>query len=122
MRCARWRRTSGPGAPLAASYAERDPEGAFLYRLISRTNRRLSAEDTAPSEAPNPDIQRIVDGGGRTLFIVGELDTVAAPSVIKAMQAKMPGSSLVTFADSGHSPYWEIPERFNQVVRDFLRG
>jgi pimeloyl-ACP methyl ester carboxylesterase len=112
----------GSRSPFSARYAERNPEGAFLYRSVSSTNRRLSAEDVAPTEVPNPDISRIIDAGVRTLFIVGELDTVVPPSVIKGMQATMPDSTLVTFDDSGHSPYWEIPDRFNEVVMDFLRG
>jgi pimeloyl-ACP methyl ester carboxylesterase len=53
---------------------------------------------------------------------VGERDTVAPPTVTKALQAKMTGSTLVTFDESGHSPYWEIPDQFNRVVLDFLRG
>jgi pimeloyl-ACP methyl ester carboxylesterase len=69
-----------------------------------------------------PDIQRIADAGVRTLFLVGERDTVAPPTVTKALQAKMTGSTLVTFDESGHSPYWEIPDQFNRVVLDFLRG
>ena len=112
----------GERSAFSAAYAERDPEGAFLYRSLSSTNRRLSAEDVAATNVDNPDISRISEAGVRTLFLVGELDTVAMPTVIKGLQAKMPGSSLVTFDDSGHSPYWEIPDRFNEVVVEFLRG
>lgn len=90
--------------------------------MVSWTNQLRNPEDTAPTDAPNPDIGRIVEAGVRTLFVVGELDTVAAPSVIKGLHAKMPGAELVTFDDSGHSPYWEIPDRFNQSVLEFLRG
>ncbi len=95
----------GPRSAFSAPYAERDPEGAFLYRMVSRSNQLLDPEDTDPTDAPNPDIDRVIDAGVRTLFVVGELDTVAAPSVIKALHAKMPGSELVSFDDSGHSPY-----------------
>ena len=112
----------GERSAFSAAYAERDPEGAFLYRSVSSTNRRLSPEETAATNVDNPDISRISGAGVRTLFIVGELDTVAMPTVIKGLQAKMPGSSLVTFDDSGHSPYWEIPDRFNEAVLEFLRG
>ena len=111
----------GPRSAFSAPYAERDPEGAFLYRMVQGTNRRLSGESD-PTDAPNPDIGRVIDAGVRTLFVVGELDTVAAPSVIKGLHAKMPGSELVSFDDSGHSPYWEIPNRFNEAVLTFLRG
>ena len=34
----------------------------------------------------------------------------------------MTGSTLLTFDESGHSPYWEIPEQFNEAVLEFLRG
>ena len=114
----------GTRSAFAAAYAERDPEGAFLYRMVSRTNRYLTDtdDDTSAVETPIPDIARVVEVGVRTLFLVGERDTVAAPTVTKALQAKMTGSTLVTFPESGHSPYWEVPEEFNRVVLEFLRG
>ena len=114
----------GSRSAFAASYAERDPEGAFLYRMVSRTNQYLDeTDDDEPAvETPIPDIGRIVEAGVRTLFLVGERDTVAPPTVTKALQAKMTGSTLVTFPESGHSPYWEVHEEFNRVVLDFLRA
>ena len=114
----------GTRSAFAAAYAERDPEGAFLYRMVSRTNRYLTEtdDDASAVETPIPDIGRIVEAGVRTLFLVGERDTVAPPTVTKAFQAKMAGSTLVTFPESGHSPYWEVPEEFNRVVLEFLRG
>ena len=114
----------GPRSAFAAAYEERDPEGAFLYRMVSRTNRHLTVIDpeAARPDAPVPDVSAVVEAGIRTLFLVGERDTVAPPSVTKALQAKMPGSTLVTFEAAGHSPYWETPGKFNDVVLDFLRG
>ena len=92
--------------------------------MVSRTNRHLTVIDpeAARPDAPVPDVSAVVEAGIRTLFLVGERDTVAPPSVTKALQAKMPGSMLVTFEASGHSPYWETPGEFNDVVLDFLRG
>ena len=86
--------------------------------MVSRTNRYFTNadSDTAPPDTPVPDIGRIVDAGVRTLFLVGERDTVAPPAVTKALQAKMTGSDLVTFETSGHSPYWEVPNEFNRIV------
>lgn len=113
----------GRRSAFSPSYAERDPEGAFLYRMIGRSNQFLSEddEDGPAVQAPIPDISRIVAAGIPTLFLVGERDTVAPPTVTKALQAKMAGSTLVTFPESGHSPYWEVHEEFNRVVLDFLR-
>ena len=114
----------GARSAFARAYAQRDPDGAFLYRMVSRTNRYLTeTDDDAPAvQTAIPDIGRVVEAEVRTLFLVGERDTVAAPTVTKALQAKMPGSTLVTFPESGHSPYWEVPEEFNRVVMNFLRG
>jgi len=114
----------GRRSAFAPSYAERDPEGAFLYRMVGRSNDFLSDDDEdAPAMAAvAPDIERIVAAGVPTLFLVGERDTVAPPTVTKALQAKMSGSTLVTFPESGHSPYWEVHEEFNRVVLDFLRA
>ncbi len=116
----------GARSAVAAEYAARDPEGAFLYRMVSRTNQYLAVPDdddaTPAGETPMPEIERIVEAGVRTLFLVGERDTVAPPSVTKALQAKMAGSSLVIFPESGHSPYWEMHEEFNRVVIEFLQA
>ncbi len=114
----------GRRSAFAPSYAERDPEGAFLYRMVGRSNEFLSDDDEdAPAmETAVPDIEPIVAAGVPTLFLVGERDTVAPPTVTKALQAKMSGSTLVTFPESGHSPYWEVHEEFNRVVLDFLRA
>ena len=114
----------GPRSAFAPEYAEHDPEGAFLYRMVSQTNRHFTPVDPDAVE-PHiavPDIDRVVDAGVRTLFLVGERDTVVPPSVTKALHEKMRGSELVAFETSGHSPYWEVPNEFNRVVLNFLRG
>ena len=33
-----------------------------------------------------------------------------------------PAAELVVFAESGHCPMWEEPERFNQVVGDWIEA
>ena len=55
----------GRRSAFAPSYAARDPEGAFLYRMVSRTNQLLSVtdEDAPTVAAPVPDIERIVAAG-----------------------------------------------------------
>lgn len=114
----------GPRLEYAASYAERDPEGTFLFRSIAKTNRLLADTGGAQSsgERSVPDIQRIIAAGIPVLFTVGERDTIAPPSVTKTLQAKMTGSTLAVFPESGHSTYWEMHEKYNPVVLDFLKA
>jgi len=78
--------------------------------------------DLDGARAAASDIGRVVDAGVRTLFLVGEQDTVSPSSVTKALQAKIAGSELVIFQTSGHSPYWEVSDEFNRAVLNFLRG
>ena len=73
----------GPRSAVASAYAERDPEGAFLYQMVSRTNRLLTVvdPDATPPDTPVPDIQRIADAGVRTLVLVHLTEQLETPGV-----------------------------------------
>jgi 3-oxoadipate enol-lactonase len=55
------------------------------------------------------------------LCMVGEQDELIPPEMIRALVKVLPRGALVTVPDCGHSIYFEQPEVFNQLVRDFLR-
>lgn len=55
-----------------------------------------------------------------TLFICGRYD-VCTPEETARYHHLVAGSEMVVLEQSSHSPYVEEPERFLQVVRDFLR-
>ena len=55
-----------------------------------------------------------------TLLVVGSEDHFTPPSVMEAMQARIPGARLVTIPGAGHLPNMETPEAFNQAVESFL--
>ena len=57
----------------------------------------------------------------RTLVLHGSADTVADPRNAQALVGQIPGAQLVMFPDAGHLLFWEQPERFCDVVTDFLR-
>jgi pimeloyl-ACP methyl ester carboxylesterase len=38
------------------------------------------------------------------------------------LEQTQPAAELVVFSQSGHCPMWEEPERFNQVVGDWIEG
>jgi pimeloyl-ACP methyl ester carboxylesterase len=57
------------------------------------------------------------------LLIYGRLNNVPIPSELGAwIQAQVPGARLERFADAGHSPFYEQPERFNAVLAEFVHG
>jgi 3-oxoadipate enol-lactonase len=55
-----------------------------------------------------------------TLVIAGEEDTVYPPELARDMARRIPGAELVMFERTGHLANLEEPDRFNQVVLDFL--
>jgi 3-oxoadipate enol-lactonase len=55
-----------------------------------------------------------------TLVIAGEEDTVYPPELARQMARRIPGAELQMFERTGHLANLEQPERFNQVVTDFL--
>lgn len=55
-----------------------------------------------------------------TLITVGRSDWITPVAASETIAALIPGSELVVFEHSGHSPPTEEPEKFQRTVRDFL--
>jgi pimeloyl-ACP methyl ester carboxylesterase len=55
-----------------------------------------------------------------TLLVWGADEKVVAAAGGRWLAETQPAAELVVFADSGHCPMWEEPERFNRVVRDWI--
>ena len=55
-----------------------------------------------------------------TLVATGRYDINVAPSTAWKIHQAIPNSRWVVFEKSGHLPYFEEPEKFVQVVNDFL--
>ena len=57
-----------------------------------------------------------------TLVITGRYDMNVAPLTAWRMYKAIPGAQFVVFAKSGHLPSYEEPERYVQVLDEFLTG
>lgn len=55
-----------------------------------------------------------------TLLVHGAGDQIIPFSEMEAMAAEIPDSRLVSISAAGHLPNMEQPEKFNQVVRQYL--
>ena len=55
-----------------------------------------------------------------TLVITGDEDRVYPPELAERMARRIPGAKLVVIADCGHLSNLEQPERFNEVLLEFL--
>jgi pimeloyl-ACP methyl ester carboxylesterase len=56
-----------------------------------------------------------------TLVLHGEQDVVIEPEAGRKFAAAIPGARLVTYADAGHLPQYEIPDRVAADVAAFAR-
>src|SRR5690606_18144306 len=56
-----------------------------------------------------------------TLFVVGSEDPLLSVDTVREMAAYARCSQVVEINDAGHSPYFEQPVVFNEVVGGFLR-
>lgn len=111
----------GPGgAALGATYRAASPEGAFLYDQIAAFNvgldpgavGRLAGVRIAPAD---------LEGFATpTLVVSGDEDVLFPPEALVSVAEAIPGARLERLEATGHSAYFERPERFNRLVLDFL--
>ena len=55
-----------------------------------------------------------------TLVLSGAEDWITPPAQGERIRAGIPNAELVVFQESGHWPFIEEPERFKQVIRDWI--
>lgn len=95
-----------------ASLTESDNRQAFVRTLravIDPGGQSVSAGDRLYLAAPLP-----------TLIVWGGRDTIIPVAHAYAAHEAIPHSRLEVIADAGHFPHVETPERFLEVLLDFL--
>lgn len=65
--------------------------------------------------------QRVGEIGAPTLVLTGDADAVVDPRNSELLAERIPNARLEVFADDGHLFFWEEPERFVEIVTEFLR-
>ena len=111
-----------PDRAFAPGYARREPELYALYEQLLAFNTEF--DPAWRTRFSDPDVVLSPDsfGGYRTptMFVVGEHDLFFPPSMVHEVAAYVPSATVIDFADVGHSPYWEAPDRFNALLADWL--
>lgn len=103
-----------------------DPWPDPLMRTFNQMNPVIYERMQGPSEFQITGIHKDYDVTGRlgelrtpTLFLSGRYDEIR-PEDTAWYHSLVPGSELVIFEESSHMPHLEEPDRFQQVLRDFL--
>jgi pimeloyl-ACP methyl ester carboxylesterase len=55
------------------------------------------------------------------LLTHGDEDAVMVPGTVEEYTALLEDATVSTYPDTGHTPFWERPERFNRELRAFVR-
>jgi len=95
------------------SLADPATRTAFIHTLrsvVDITGQRVSAADRLYLAAEMP-----------TLIIWGDHDRIIPVDQGRASHAAIPGSRLEIFNGSGHFPHCEQPDRFSDVLIDFMQ-
>ena len=89
--------------------------------LDSRKNkfRLLKVAKAAKRTHMGPLLHRVT---APTLLIWGRQDEVTPLEVAHEFNEGIEGSELVLFDECGHAPMMEKPEKFTEVLHDFLAG
>ena len=64
--------------------------------------------------------ERVGEIRAPTLVMTGDLDVVVDPRNSQLLAESIPGARLEIFPGTGHLFFWEEPERFVEVVKEFL--
>ena len=107
---------------LAPEFPRRRPDMAALYDQIRAFNTEFDVSNMGTLLHADNGIRPVQLEGYDipTLFVIGGRDQSFPPEVLRMAAAMVPGAEVEEMPDSGHSPYWEEPERYNETVEGFL--
>ncbi len=103
-------------APLSA----RDPSTDGSIREIAMDNAQVLCIDDSLIMPPPPAVLRLGDVQAATLVVVGDDDLAETHAIAALLERSIPGASKRVIAEADQLVNVRRPERFNQVVLDFL--
>jgi len=110
----------GSHPALSRAFSAREPERAHLYQTLGQMG-------TADATVILPRLLAVTHGEDDAahltmpvLCIVGDRDPLFPPAAIRALVDLLPDARVVEISGCGHSPYFEDPEIWNVIVRQFL--
>ena len=110
-----------PGsAQLGASFKAANPEAAYLCAQISGLNANFPKDFQRLTRAHFVTEEELAAFAVPTLVITAPEDLLFPPPVMAEAARAIPGASLIELPNCGHSPYFEKPDAFNEMVLKFL--
>lgn len=92
-----------------------------VYGIVNDRNRAIRVIATAKSAVRHNLGDKLHQIKAPTLLVWGKQDSVTPPFVGEKFHELIENSKLVIFDQCGHAPMMELPERFNEVLENFLK-
>jgi pimeloyl-ACP methyl ester carboxylesterase len=103
---------------LGAWYRSHHPDGVREWLALGEQTR--SRKPAFPRTGNRITLARLADLKMPALLISGDIDPYTPPAVLEVFHRRMPHATALVIENSGHSAFWEQPERFNRAVLEFL--
>ncbi|HTE15787.1 MAG TPA: alpha/beta hydrolase [Burkholderiales bacterium] len=103
---------------LSPSYRAGNPEGLDAWRALEK--------QAIPGKRITPGMQqpltwvRLESIKHPALLMTGDSDLYTPPSLLRMQAQHMPHAEVHIVREAGHSPYWEQPAIFNEILLAFL--
>ncbi len=101
--------------------AVEDLAKSFLYGQIGGSGPQVDPATIFSLLLATDHTDRLEALRTQTLFIVGENDPIFSPTLIAEATSLVANSEIVVIPDTGHSPYFESPELWNDALSEFLQ-
>jgi pimeloyl-ACP methyl ester carboxylesterase len=99
---------------------EGDAQMDALIRDVAMDNvRALTIDESLARPAPSA-VDRLSDLQAALIVIVGDEDVEEVPKIADLIESKVPGTHKRVIASADHAVNVRKPEKFNQLVLDFL--
>jgi len=105
--------------------------GATGQRMISKMYDRFGSRDYRAAGPMRPTLVKVVNEDltpllpavqAPTLILWGDQDRDVPRSAMEIMAARISHARLVVFEGAGHFPFLDMPEKFCETVKGFLRA
>lgn len=106
---------------IGTQLVKEDLPKAFLYSQLGSLTDPPEPMEIMPLLMSTDHTEGASLVGAPTLFVVGENDPIFSPQLIESAAKFVDRSEVAVVENTGHSPYFERPGPWNDIVATFLR-
>ena len=103
---------------LSPSYRAGNPRGVADWH--AEEHRAVTGKRIAPVLGTTPTWALLESIRHPVLLATGDSDLYVPPSLLRMQASHIAGAEVHVVPESGHSPYWERPDLFNDILLRFL--